>query len=628
MNMKKKVLPIILVVLFSLIVFVAYFNRIDDLDLWWHLELGELIFQTHALPGKDDFAYTTYVADDIARHMGLDVPSASGLPFETKEFWINGQKRSWLADLVLYISMLTAGFLAIGVLKSLIFVLAYVVLYLAMLKRGSDPLAALFVIALVAVIGIDFNFTRPQIFSFLLFPGVLYVLYDFRKGGRSLYLLPLLMVIWANLHGAFILGAVIIFVFSAGELTKYAVSRGYKGKVFSALEKPRLKKLLLISLISILASMVNPNGYKTFLFPVIQTHSVFLNIEEYARPMLYEYHAYWLLLSLVVISLIILALMRRLDLTELLISAAVLVPSIKGIRFIPFFALGTGVFLSNALSLYLKAITEWGALEGLRGNRWLARIPFRRVGGVAVVVLCLIILARMAAGGRVIRVDVNEDLYPSGAVAFLKENKVPGKMFNLYNWGGYLIWQLYPEYRVFIDGRNTSENAFVHYQQIIWAKEGESHVEYSLWKELLDAYDVNFILVSGVSTHGVIYTLTDRLYSDSDWALVYADGISLIFVRSASANQQIISRHGLPKTAIVDELIAECERGIRRTPATWGYYEILGKMYLRKNRYTEALQAFRKYLSMNPYNEEIRKLYDILGGSPQGLPPGIPGHGH
>ncbi len=223
-NRKQLIIKISLNILISsllLIVFLTYANRVYDLDLWWHLKNGQLIYETLSIPQKDYFAYTTEVPESISK-IGKDEVASTELPLEgTHWFWSINLKGSWLAELIFYLVYLLGGFTGLGIFKSIIFVLTYLLLYLTMLRREAGHLSTFLILCLITSIGIDFNHTRPQIFSFLLFSCLLYILYDFRKGGKSFYFLPLLMFIWANLHGGFILGVFVTFIFTFAEFLKY-----------------------------------------------------------------------------------------------------------------------------------------------------------------------------------------------------------------------------------------------------------------------------------------------------------------------------------------------------------------------------------------------------------------------
>jgi hypothetical protein len=611
----EKIAQFTLIFTVLLAVFIIYANKVDDLDFWWHLKSGELLYETHALPEKDRFSYTTEIPDSIFE-MGKNEVAAAELPqARTNRFSSAGLKHSWFSQLILYVVFKIAGFKGIGILKSMVFVLAYLIIYLTMVKRGAGYLSSLFVLCLVALIGTDFNYTRPQIFSFLMFSCMLFVLYDFKTGGKSIYAMPAIMLIWANLHGAFILGVYVIVTFSLVELTKYFWANRSDKLQFSSLNKGQLRKIIPVSIISVLASLINPHSYKLLFFPlgVFSPHrkSLFMIIEEYQRPMLYEYHAYWFMLGLVVISTLILIKRKHLDLTELFLLIIFIVPSLRAIRFIPFFALGVAAFLSYSLTYLSTGIKEWNAVKNLFVKTGLSKADLKGSLTVFMALLSVVILSGVAVSGEVLKFDMGEKRYPSGAVTFIKEHGIPGNMFNHYNWGGYLIWNLYPDHSVFVDGRCLNETVFFHYKQIMKAANGNIP-DKPLWNRLLNAYNINFILINAVSSDGKIIPLVDSLYASSEWKLIYSDGKSMIFLKDLPINQDIVRQYQLSKERIDDEIISECRQGIADTPATWGYYETLGYIYMKKNLLNEALGIFRKYLTMNPNNKQVRYYHDLL----------------
>jgi len=338
----------------------------------------------------------------------------------------------------------------------------------------------------------------------------------------------------------------------------------------------------------------------------MQEQSIFKTLEEYHRPMLYEYHAYWFMLALILIFTVISIKKRRLDLSDLCLLIIVTLPSLKSIRYINFFALGSGVFLAYAMSQLFTDLKEYVA-----GKKLLDRPVFQKgLFSFIAAMLSLLILGGIVISGKVLQFDMGDNRYPSGAVRFIQRNKPSGNMFNPYNWGGYLIWHLYPEYKVFIDGRTLNEIAFLHGSIIFKAEQG-SNPHMPLWKQLLDVYGVNYILTNAVSSSGKIIRLVDTLSVDDNWKLVYADGKSMIFLRNAPENYSIINRYELPKKKIDDEIIEECKQGINDTPATRGYYETLGYMYMKKNRLKDALDMFQKYLIIDPHNEKIKYYQDL-----------------
>ncbi|HEY6011286.1 MAG TPA: hypothetical protein VIX18_07430, partial [Nitrospirota bacterium] len=437
------------------------------------------------------------------------------------------------------------------------------------------------------------------------------MLYDFRIGGRTYYGLPILMLLWANLHGGFILGVIVLMVFLLAEVFKYLLHARFSVTSVHSLDLRSLKKLLIIALAAAGAGLLNPNGYQSFLFPFHMGRSVFRVIEEYGAPRLYEYHAYWGMLILAALSIVIAGVKRRLDLTDLAVSTVVILGSLRGIRFIPFFVLAMAPVIASALTAFSGQLMQTKPLLSFFNKRPGLGRSVQLLPVIIAVLVLLIMLANDIRSGQVLRAAVRENRYPSAAAAFIRQESPRENMFNLYSWGGYLIWTLGPRYKTFIDGRNTNETAFVHYNAILLADAGADN-EHPLWKKLLDAYGVNMILVSAVSTAGVIHPLVDRLSIEPGWKLVFADGKSLLFLRDTPEHRPIITAHGMPREAIVDEIIAECEAGIKETPATWGYYEVLGYIYYQRNRPADALRMFDKYLSMNPYNENVKAIRNIL----------------
>ncbi len=111
---------------------------------------------------------------------------------------------------------------------------------------------------------------------------------------------------------------------------------------------------------------------------------------------------------------------------------------------------------------------------------------------------------------------------------------------------------------------------------------------------------------------GRIIPLVDRLYVDKAWELIYQDGKSVIFLKDTAENRDLLQKFALPRDLLHDEIIIECKQGIRDTPATWGYYETLGYMYMQKHRLKEARVMFEKYLSMNPDNQNIRRYLGMI----------------
>lgn len=592
------------------LVFLTYANRVDDFDLWWHLKSGELIVRTGSLPSSDIFSYTTVTPKSLLR-VGLADNPLKRQPSSSK-YWHANLTNSWLGQVFFYLSYRLGGLKGIGILKSLVFVITYLILYLAMLRRGAYPVVSLLVLALIAYIGKDFNYSRPQFFSFLMFALLFYIMADCKRGGKLFYLLPLILLIWANIHGAYVLGVIVILLFAGSETTLHVLGKISGWKIVCS-QPRRIRLLLIIAVLSAIASMVNPNTFFPFLEVLAVKKSIFAGIEEYARPQLYEYHAYWFLLLLVWICLLLR--LRHFDLTDFLLLLFLTIASQMGIRAIIFFALGAGVLAAQ----YLSDIFTWlGERKFLTRLRQWSRIPVivpSTLFQIAVAAILVTLLVQTIADGNVMKFEIKEQTYPAKAVRFLQQHALKGRMFNPYNWGGYLIWNL-PKYKVFIDGRCLSEIAYLHYSEIIAAVPGKGkHGNQPLWQYLLDAYGVNFILTNAVDNNGNIVPLAYKMMTDPGWQVIHQDGRALIFLRDSPRNRRQYGRLYLAKhKAVLDEIMSECLTGIQQAPATWGFYANLGAIYLRRYELPKARQMFEKYLSMNPNNRLVIRNLNLIRG--------------
>jgi hypothetical protein len=118
-----------------------------------------------------------------------------------------------------------------------------------------------------------------------------------------------------------------------------------------------------------------------------------------------------------------------------------------------------------------------------------------------------------------------EQSLPAKAVQFMQQNSPPGPLFNSYNWGGYLIFKLWPDYPVYIDGRtDLYDDAFLRrYLNVATGGEG--------WRQSLDEDGINLVLIESDST------LAKFLAGSSAWTKIYQDNLATVFVRKTVVSQ-------------------------------------------------------------------------------------------
>jgi hypothetical protein len=521
--------------------FLLLFVPLSDPDLFWHLKSGQWTLENRELPGREDpFSYTT--------------------PKPIPEPQVEGIRSQWLGQVVLYLVYALGGYPGLIVFRSLMILLPFLIVYSLALKRGLSPLWALSLVSLPILLmafSMQYTFERPQAFTILFSFALVPVLERLRSPGGRLpwvLLLAFMMALWSNLHGGFIFGVVMIAAFTIGVLLE-------------AIFKKNKEELLILIPISlgVTASLLNPNTYSLlyrFLYSQLVRFisgppeagaipgkvDVVGELLEY-KPLWFFYEKFYLIWPLFIIAFIAFAVSiilaghvsrRKVRLPELFMAAAIVVFSIYYSR---------GAMLSLVV-LPLFAVRSAGDLGK----------PWRFVTGVAGVVLCaMLVVVTVQRSPWQLRPTMPpaswvDRVYPEGAVRFIKENGIEGPMFNEFRWGGFLIWRLYPEHKVFIDGRIMSNTVLETHMSIMMATPGAL-------KEL-DAFGVNFVLVQTISREsGVIIPLVLKFLEEEPqgWRLVHMEGNSALFIRKTPKNRHVIERYGLPYKALYGPIYAEAK---------------------------------------------------------------------
>ena len=451
--------------LVTLIAFLAIFAmaaRVSmDTDTWWHLRAGQWIVEHCSILTADHFSYTRFGT-------AWQYP---GWLVEVPMIWIfnwfgPGGMNLWTAAMV---------------------TLAFIFIWKTM---QGGPFMRAFVIVLAAAASGVYWAARPYLVTFVLSAVFLWLLEDYRTQGypskyRRLYWLPALMVLWANSHGGFAVGFIILGVYLLGTVGICITNRRPK-IVFS---QPAFKSLAILLLLNFIAVCINPYGPVMLLYPfkTIGIGALQDYIQEWQSP---NFHAIevqpfvWLLLltfSALGIS------RRRIQWEDLALSVGFAYMGLLAGRNVALFALAAPMVMTR----HLAPITE--ALSRRIGFRPLATGTVPRAKGllnvaIAVILFFAVVLKVML----VLPESVNESAFARGlplkAVAYIQESQPVGRMLSSYNWGGYLLWAL-PEYPVFVDGRTDLYNDEIinEWLQAVRAEPG--------WEDVLDRWDVRLVLL-------------------------------------------------------------------------------------------------------------------------------------
>ena len=573
--------------LLAVIVVLLCWHQIIDVDLWWHLRTGELILKTQSIPRTDPFSHT----------------SAGSL-------WID---LHWLYQVLLYATFKVGGAAGIMILKTSILTAAFAIVTGLYSRRFTSVSGVL--LSLLGLLAFERYFPRPEIMSFLFCAIYLWILDRHQRGKRSpLILLPILQILWTNIEGLFVLGLVLIAAFAAGEVLQAIFSRHYHRHTPQAATSPL--RLVAVLFASTAATLLNPYGIQGSLFPLTLysrlgagTEIFSSTITELRPPPLALFWGLhwplWFFNCLLVISACSFLLnVRRVRLGWLIAYAAFLFLAIRARRNIP-------LFIAVALPVTMRNLCEVGSLvRHCNAVRYLRALLIP-----VIVVVCLFAVLAIPSNYYSSRylplsrfgMGFSPYMYPEGACRFVERMGLRGKMFNNIGIGGYLIWRLYPEHEVFIDGR-LEVHGRRFYTEYITAMQRPRY-----WPLLAEKYGIQFVILQ--------YTMADTLplvralHESDQWSLVYLDSTSLVFVRKDGSNAAVAQALAPRIAARLGELnrkpasLPRIEQTARAGPTLPLDRVHRGALLASLRLYNAAIREFSCALKDNP--GVFQALYDL-----------------
>lgn len=455
-------------------------------DTWWHLRSGQYIIENRTIPTTDPFSHTK---------MG--------------ELWID---HGWLAQVFWYALFAFGDWAALSLAVAGMSALAF---WFAWRQMAGNLFVRAFTIILGAVVSSVVWVARPQLLSVVLAAVVAYLLYRFKwHHGRLLPWIPLAMLVWVNLHGGFVIGFMLMLAYVAGEVMNNLT--GYSdGPVLSW---PRLMHLLTVILISLAVVAFNPHTWRMWIYPFQTVGIGALRdfIQEWRSPDFHQPITWPFVIMLMLTLAAVGRAPRRADWTDLALVGMWAAWSFFARRNIGLY----GLLAAPALARYANA--AWGhylpdsAVTTSQPRRVLVWLNWLLLGLIAVAALVKIGAALDPAAVA----QAEKESMPYEAVQFIQTEKPPGPMFNSYNWGGYLIFRLWPGYPVYVDGRtDLYDDAFLReYLSVHLAKDG--------WQALLDEREIQLVVIEANSV------LAKFLRLEPGWQEVYHDQMAAVFTRN------------------------------------------------------------------------------------------------
>ncbi len=455
---------------------------VNDPDFWWHLRTGQLILQNHAVFHTDPYSFTR-----------------PGQP------WINHE---WLSELMIY------GVYRAGAWAGLILTFAAVTaatLLLVFLRSAGRPYIAAGVTLWAALISAPTWGIRSHTLSLLLASVFLLLIDKAFSRPKLLWWTVPLTLLWVNLHGEYALGAGLLVLSLLGGILDVLC-----GSDLWFRAKPRLTTLAAVVVACALVVPLNPAGLKMYWYPfeTLRSQAMQKYISEWSSPSFHDPSNFPLLLMILAIMSGLALSSRKLRPGSFLFLLVTLALALHSARH-------TGIFVLVAAPLLSQLIPSFGD----HSSRSLTPTPANSAPPKLLANAAILIAFFIFAGVRIRQIvqqqpqaEINE--FPARAVAYIERNRPPGPILNYDNWGGYLIWKLYPQCPVFVDGRmDLYGDAFLDDLAAAY------YVRTDHWQQDLERWQIRTVLLPPHAP------LVSALRLKPEWHQVYTDHLALIMTR-------------------------------------------------------------------------------------------------
>jgi len=480
-------------------------------DFWWHLKMGEIIHATGQVPTTDIFSYTAY-----------------GQP------WLY---QSWLAEVTFHLLYTLGGLELIAAIQGLLFATATLLVCLHAWSTSRNVRLAALTTALMVGIAVAHLSVRPQMFSYPLFALFGLLLWrDRQQGTRWVWLVPALMALWVNLHGAFTLGLALIALTLASETTKRLLRWG------EVVPGPRIGRLAAIGVLSLLACLINPRGLDIARYLAgFQAHEITQTLGREWQPTTpREFLGLLFFASALLALAALLYSTRQRDLTDLVLLLAFGWLGSGAIRGTVWY----GLVMAPILARYLAAIplrSDAWDLTGLLGRFRRLAAPRQPTRLAAALNLMLLGVLALGAGLALPWVDIrplvpaplrgNLTLVspdtPVAAADYLAMHAPNARIFHTEAYGSYLDWRFYPQMPVFVDTRLEL------YPPAVWRDYLALSYGRHDWQERLARYDVDTLMLDKDRMAGLV----SAAGAASGWTRAYEDETTVIYRRVEAGHE-------------------------------------------------------------------------------------------
>ncbi len=462
-----------------------------DLDIWWHLKVGDWIIEHGGWP-----------------HTGILSRTAANRPWAAY---------SWGYELMLSRAYAWFGLVGVGVFGTLLTVAVFYAVYW-MVRRLSGKFWVACILATVSCSAFLFSLMpRPVFISMILFAVTLTLILESNRTGRlqSLYWLPLVFLVWANCHIQFIYGLFVVGLFAGMHLLQPLAARIGIAPEFVRPSTLPAGKLLLVFAACVLATCLGPYSYH--LYPIVFGYAgstfPYAFIREF-RALTFRAVSHYVELLLAGAAFFTLGRQKRVDLFKLALLTATAVVAFRTMRDSWFLCMTAAALIASAWG------PENAAEDGSTVVETSETLP-EKAGLVAALALLMYLIALNTGFNMRGLDDAMSSMFPVKAVNFLRQNPQPGPLYNTFDWGGFLTWYM-PDYPVAIDGRTDLYGDELDFRFFDSERGDPSYVN--------DRY----LNEAGVVLLDRTKPLANILSGDQRFQKIYEDQLAVVFVRRSS----------------------------------------------------------------------------------------------
>lgn len=520
MNYKSIWRPLIFALLLLFLgLFYAQKINLTTADLGRHIKNGEVFFKGLRPISTNFYSYTQPDRPTINHH--------------------------WGAGVIFYLLWRWIGFKGISIFYIFLHLFTFFLFFRIAEKKSNFTLALLFSVLSLPLIT-NRTEIRPEGFSYLML-GIYFYLLNSRslrgdetsssviaRGGstrsnlffqrKTLWVIPILQILWVNLHIFFIMGPFLIGIFLVGSW-------------ISTKDKGLMKQYTVLLFGTIAACFINPFGLKGALTPltifkeygymIVENQSVIFMQNRFPHNPVYFHFEILFLITLISFVFIILKKGVKHHIIGLLLMVSFSALSWNAIRGFPIL----GLFFIPIVSRNFHCLTKNTIWKYI-----IALIPLLPIIATALLLRTNYYSPFKGKTGLGLMPGVQS------SASFFKQNQLHGPIFNNYDIGSYLIYHLFPRHKVFVDNRPEAYSVSFFKDTYIPMQEDEK-----VWERMDNQYNFNAIYFYRHDMTPWAQPFLIQRIGDPKWAPVFVDDYSLILLKRNIRNERLIRLYELPR---------------------------------------------------------------------------------